>query len=60
MEHQLASLSRALARELQKRGEVNRKVQLEIQHDQDLLEGYQREEAAVQEVWNAERQGLAE
>ncbi|CAE7469314.1 LRRCC1 [Symbiodinium sp. CCMP2592] len=60
MEHQLASLSRALARELQKRGEVNRKVQLEIQHDQELLEGYQREEAAVQEVWNAERQGLAE
>ncbi|CAE7566716.1 unnamed protein product [Symbiodinium natans] len=50
VEHQLASLSRSLGRELQKRGEVNSKIKAEMRRDQELLEGYRQEEAAVQDL----------
>ncbi|CAJ1345694.1 unnamed protein product [Effrenium voratum] len=59
-EAHLASLGRALAKELQKHREANRSLQGAVESEELELEGYIREEKVEQDTWDRERHTLAE
>eukprot|EP00913_Durusdinium_trenchii_P018635 g17512.t1 len=59
-EEQLASLSFALSKELQKHREANQGLRRMVESEQSQLEGYAMEEKLAEEFGEKERQSLAE
>ncbi|CAK9064876.1 unnamed protein product [Durusdinium trenchii] len=59
-EEQLASLSFALSKELQKHREANQGLRRMVESEQSQLEGYAMEEKLAEDAWKKERQSLAE